>query len=490
MMMIDEVYIFRFSTKIDPMNMQTEAAGSISAVADCNTLNSALFSLDSFDRQIENHGFPSALGEAMISFSRGQSSNSRVADELWNIHSGKNTVVDFSIASSYHQIHDMENVSYPIGRYATFENRPAPFSYPFESPKTVITSSKSSAFESTDYSLDGCLPFTEGVVGTTQVGNHRLNEWISRGEEGPSRFNKELSLSLATSQPCSGMTSSHKTLVGSDNTSCSSNSLSLNFNSYKPTPQLSPMLSGSRFLHAMQEILAEVSYYALQHFDQRSYGIDHDSSFSSTHLMFQNKQDVESKKKHLLSLLQMVDDQYNQCLDEIHTVVSAFHAVTELDPNLHARFALPTVSLMYRKLRERISSYILAMGDKYSDGEDRSYDTSFIQKQWALQQLSKSDHQLWRPQRGLPERSVSVLKAWMYQNFLHPYPKDAEKHLLAMKSGLTRSQVSNWFINARVRLWKPMIEEMCAEMHRRKARRVEEETDSALRNQNMRFTLG
>lgn len=28
-------------------------------------------------------------------------------------------------------------------------------------------------------------------------------------------------------------------------------------------------------------------------------------------------------------------------------------------------------------------------------------------------------------------------------------------------------QVSNWFINARVRLWKPLIEEMYAEMNRR-----------------------
>jgi hypothetical protein len=35
--------------------------------------------------------------------------------------------------------------------------------------------------------------------------------------------------------------------------------------------------------------------------------------------------------------------------------------------------------------------------------------------------------------------------------------------MLAKQTGLTRSQVSNWFINARVRLWKPMVEEMYAE---------------------------
>ncbi|KAM7276273.1 hypothetical protein ACFE04_018139 [Oxalis oulophora] len=57
------------------------------------------------------------------------------------------------------------------------------------------------------------------------------------------------------------------------------------------------------------------------------------------------------------------------------------------------------------------------------------------------------------------------------------YPKDSEKHLLAMKSGLTRSQVSNWFINARVRLWKPLIEEMYSEMNRRNAKQNEEENN-------------
>ncbi|KAG0472663.1 hypothetical protein HPP92_014520 [Vanilla planifolia] len=72
------------------------------------------------------------------------------------------------------------------------------------------------------------------------------------------------------------------------------------------------------------------------------------------------------------------------------------------------------------------------------------------------------DQHPWRPQRGLPERSVSILRAWLFEHFLHPYPNDIDKHILARQSGLSRGQVSNWFINARVRLWKPMIEEMYA----------------------------
>ncbi|KAH0940834.1 hypothetical protein HID58_000471 [Brassica napus] len=55
----------------------------------------------------------------------------------------------------------------------------------------------------------------------------------------------------------------------------------------------------------------------------------------------------------------------------------------------------------------------------------------------------------------------------IHQTMSH-YPKDSEKHLLAIRSVLTRSQVSNWFINARIRLWKPMIEDMYAEMNKSK----------------------
>uniref|UniRef100_A0A0D3FMG0 Homeobox domain-containing protein n=1 Tax=Oryza barthii TaxID=65489 RepID=A0A0D3FMG0_9ORYZ len=68
--------------------------------------------------------------------------------------------------------------------------------------------------------------------------------------------------------------------------------------------------------------------------------------------------------------------------------------------------------------------------------------------------------QAWRPLRGLPEDAVGVLRAWLFDHFLHPYPNDNEKLMLAVATGLSRTQISNWFINARVRLWKPMVEEM------------------------------
>ncbi|CAI0554409.1 unnamed protein product [Linum tenue] len=90
----------------------------------------------------------------------------------------------------------------------------------------------------------------------------------------------------------------------------------------------------------------------------------------------------------------------------------------------------------------------------------KALEKSLRQQQRAFHFHQMEQEDAWRPQRGLPERSVSILRAWLFEHFLHPYPSDADKHLLARQTGLSRNQVSNWFINARVRLWKPMIEEM------------------------------
>lgn len=119
-----------------------------------------------------------------------------------------------------------------------------------------------------------------------------------------------------------------------------------------------------------------------------------------------------------------IDERYTQCLDEIHTVASAFHAATDLDPRLHTRYTLQSITSVYRNLREKITNCIFTMGVSSNTmctvEKEKSFEATFIQKQWALQQLKRKDNQLWRPQRGLPERSVSVLRAWMFQNFLHP----------------------------------------------------------------------
>lgn len=47
-----------------------------------------------------------------------------------------------------------------------------------------------------------------------------------------------------------------------------------------------------------------------------------------------------------------------------------------------------------------------------------------------------------------------------HQHWEYPYPNKGEKRALAAQAGIGFSQVTNWFVNARARLWKPIVQQM------------------------------
>ncbi|XP_058125240.1 homeobox protein unc-62-like [Anopheles ziemanni] len=64
-----------------------------------------------------------------------------------------------------------------------------------------------------------------------------------------------------------------------------------------------------------------------------------------------------------------------------------------------------------------------------------------------------------RQKRGiLPKHATSVMRAWLFQHLVHPYPTEDEKRAVAAQTNLTLLQVNNWFINARRRILLPMLE--------------------------------
>ncbi|XP_031477680.1 BEL1-like homeodomain protein 1 [Nymphaea colorata] len=188
-----------------------------------------------------------------------------------------------------------------------------------------------------------------------------------------------------------------------------------------------------------------------------------------------DRQELQMKKAKLITMMEEVDQRYKQYRHQMQVVVSSFEAAAGAGAaRAYTALALQTISKQFRCLRDAISGQIRltnrSLGEEDGLGGSGKADVSRLRyidhqlrQQRAFQQLGMVQNNAWRPQRGLPERSVSVLRAWLFEHFLHPYPKDADKVMLAKQTGLTRSQVSNWFINARVRLWKPMVEEMYME---------------------------
>ncbi|XAR64758.1 hypothetical protein NMG60_11008572 [Bertholletia excelsa] len=186
------------------------------------------------------------------------------------------------------------------------------------------------------------------------------------------------------------------------------------------------------------------------------------------------RQEIQMKKAKLVNMLDEVEQRYRQYRHQMQIVISWFEQAAGIgSARSYTALALQTISKQFRCLKDAIVGQIRAassslgeedcFGGGKSEGSRLKFVDHQLRQQRALQQLGMIQPNAWRPQRGLPERAVSVLRAWLFEHFLHPYPKDSDKLLLAKQTGLTRSQVSNWFINARVRLWKPMVEEMYTE---------------------------
>uniref|UniRef100_A0A6V7QUM0 Homeobox domain-containing protein n=1 Tax=Ananas comosus var. bracteatus TaxID=296719 RepID=A0A6V7QUM0_ANACO len=175
------------------------------------------------------------------------------------------------------------------------------------------------------------------------------------------------------------------------------------------------------------------------------------------------------KKTRLISLMEEVSKRYKQYYQQVHAVITSFESVAGLSTAApYASMALKAMSKHFKCLKSMISNQLRqtnkVLGKEGINKEDIS-SFGLVSGGICLQRANNMGNfgqpHVWRPQRGLPERAVAVLRAWLFEHFLHPYPTDTDKQMLAKQTALfSISQVSNWFINARVRLWKPMVEEI------------------------------
>ena len=61
------------------------------------------------------------------------------------------------------------------------------------------------------------------------------------------------------------------------------------------------------------------------------------------------------------------------------------------------------------------------------------------------------------------KRITEKLKEWLNVHWIHPYPTSGEKKELMQQTGLSLKQINQWFINARVRVWRPAVSLMMTE---------------------------
>ncbi|KAG7027358.1 BEL1-like homeodomain protein 9, partial [Cucurbita argyrosperma subsp. argyrosperma] len=183
--------------------------------------------------------------------------------------------------------------------------------------------------------------------------------------------------------------------------------------------------------------------------------------------------DSRRKKSRLVTMLDEVYKRYKLYYQQMQAVVTTFEYAAGLgNAAPYMNLAVTAMFKHFKFLKNTIADQL-----QFNKKNQQPYNPYCQTSIHNNNNAPFVDHQpVWRPQRGLPERAVTVLRAWLFEHFLHPYPTDTDKLMLASQTGLSRSQVSNWFINARVRLWKPMVEEIHM-LETRQARKSHQNND-------------
>jgi len=138
---------------------------------------------------------------------------------------------------------------------------------------------------------------------------------------------------------------------------------------------------------------------------------------------------------------QKVCRRYKQYHQQMQMVASSFESVAGLSAATpYVTLSLKTVSGNFRCLKhaivDQLKQVTKALGDdlfsRNTVAVGSKVDTSASRLRYMDQsiQTNKSSgvnvgyhepqQHIWRPQRGLPERSVAVLRAWLFEHFLHP----------------------------------------------------------------------
>ncbi|KAF3778997.1 BEL1-like homeodomain protein 2 [Nymphaea thermarum] len=213
----------------------------------------------------------------------------------------------------------------------------------------------------------------------------------------------------------------------------------------------SMILRNSKYLRAAQELLEEFCRVGRGQIKSRRVGKQESSKWGSTNntqdtnpsssqsphapLSSSDRFEHQRKKTKLLAMLDEVDRRYNHYCEQMQQVVNSFDSVLGIGAALpYTCLAQKAISRHFRCLRDAIAGQLRTtselLGEKdvsgltgITKGETprlRLLDQT-LRQQRAFHQMGMMEQEAWRPQRGLPERSVNILRSWLFEHFLHPY---------------------------------------------------------------------
>ncbi|CDY55113.1 BnaA03g54930D [Brassica napus] len=216
------------------------------------------------------------------------------------------------------------------------------------------------------------------------------------------------------------------------------------------------ILKGSRFLKPAQMLLDEFCNVGRGVYTDKVMD-DDDSSLlfdPTVETLCGVSEEHGKKKSKLISMLDEAYKRYKQYYEQLQAVMGSFECVAGLG------HAAPYASLTLKALSKHFKCLKTAITDQLQ------FTNNKIQQQCG--HVMNSDNKTDSLRFGGSDSGRDF------------YPTDTDKLVLAKQTGLSRNQVSNWFINARVRVWKPMVEEI----HMLETRQSQRSSSSSWRDEH------
>ncbi|KAL0302690.1 UNVERIFIED_CONTAM: BEL1-like homeodomain protein 2 [Sesamum angustifolium] len=220
---------------------------------------------------------------------------------------------------------------------------------------------------------------------------------------------------------------------------------------YVESARSTNFLRNSRYLRAAQELLEEfcsvgrgqLKNQRIKNQDRNpnsapdSGGVATGPSSSKDHhhpLSPAERTDHQRRKIKLLAMLDEVDMRYLRYCEQMQAMVYSFDSIVgQGAATVYTGLAQKAMSRHFRCMKDAIIGEVkvscealgekdVSVGSGLTKGETprlKLLEQKYRQQK-ALQHMGMLDPESWRPQRGLPERSVNILRSWLFEHFLHP----------------------------------------------------------------------
>ncbi|KAI3774802.1 hypothetical protein L1987_49364 [Smallanthus sonchifolius] len=110
-------------------------------------------------------------------------------------------------------------------------------------------------------------------------------------------------------------------------------------------------------------------------------------------------------------------------------IISSFEVIAGCGAAKPTQHSLQTISSHFRCLKDAINRQIKVVSRSLGETDSNENGIAISMLRFVDQELRQQKHDqkfitmdqhIWRPQRGLPDSCVSILRAWQFEYFLHP----------------------------------------------------------------------